>query len=418
MKIHFYSIVRILSIILLANVIQAQPLLPPNTMDFRGLWVTDFKTEVLGDTIAENDLLEYAVDNDFNYLICTNMFQILTDNCTPFTSEMEDLRAFIEKAHNVYNIEYISGNVGTDATAAKMQDYNNCSMVSDAQKFDMITYECEFYNPGTNGSCPDFTSYITQLQNIKNICNTTFGSDPAKHLVCEVYIGGSGSTGHVLTNSSEIEMQQIASLSDHILITYYRSDPFQSSGNFFNWTITRLEWLASPEGDPNKIVILLKSRNTDTNNMYDYLTTFSGTHFDALRDPYLAWVEGTVHNPSLTEGYIESFNDGTYPWLTGIQVTGFTWFEHLANLEISDSLTSSVDTPYEKAFLIYPNPAKNNITIDDASVTEVELWNTAGQLVKIVYANSFSISDCPNGLYILKIKTREGYFFSRIFVLH
>ncbi len=417
MKISVSSFTCITSIILFANAINAQTL-PPNTMDFRGLWVTGFKTEVLGDTIAENELLDYAVDNDFNYLICTNMFQILTDNCMPFTSEMEDLRAFIEKAHTVYNIQYISGNVGTDATAAKVQDYNNCSMVTDAQKFDMITYECEFYNPGTNASCPSFTSYITQLQNIKTICNTTFGSDPTKHLFCEVYIGGAGSTGHVLTNSSQSEMQQIASLSDHILITYYRSDPFQSGGNFFNWTITRLEWLASPEGEPNKIVLLLKSRNTDTNNMYDYLATFSGTHFDALRDPYYSWVEGTVHNTSLTEGYVESFYDGTYPWLSGIQVTGFTWFEHLANLEISDSLTSSINTPHEKAFLIYPNPAQHNITIDDSSVTEVELWNTAGKQVKKVYTNTFSILDCPNGLYFLKIKSREGYYFSRFFVQH
>ena len=413
----FITVTRILSIILLVNGLHAQTL-PTNTMDFRGLWVTDFKNAVLGDTVAENELLQYAQTNDLNYLICTNMFQILTDNCSPFTPEMEDLRAFIEKAHNVYNIEYISGNVGTDATAAKVQDYNNCSMVSDAQKFDMITYECEFYNPGTNASCPGFGSYITQLQNIKNICNSTTGSDPTEHLVCEVYIGGSGSTGLVLTNSSFSEMQQISSLADHILITYYRSDPFQSSGNFFNWTITRLEWLASPEGDPNKIVLLLKSRNTDTNNMYDYLLAFPGTHYDALRDPYHSWVEGTVHNSSLTKGYIESFNDGTYPWLAGIQVTGFTWFEHLANLEIADSLTSSVFIPEEVKFLIYPNPANHTITIDGLSFTEVEMWNTAGQFVKKAYTNPFSIEECPSGLYFIKIRSGNDFFFTKVYVQH
>ena len=144
MHISFYRFAGILVFFLFANNLFAQTL-PPNTMDFRGLWVTDFKNSVLGDTFAENELLDYAVANDFNYLICTNMFQILTANCSPFTSEMEDLRAFIEKAHMIYNIEYISGNVGTDATAAKVQDYNNCSMVTNAQKFDMITYECEFY---------------------------------------------------------------------------------------------------------------------------------------------------------------------------------------------------------------------------------------------------------------------------------
>ena len=418
MKKGFLFLFKFLPFALFVNIISAQTL-PPNTMDFRGLWVTDFKNVVLGDPIAENELLDYAVANEFNYLICTNMFQILTDGCSPFTMEMEDLRDFIEKAHVDYGIQYISGNVGSDATALKIQDYNNCSMVSDAQKFDMITYECEFYNSSSNASCPDFASYFSQLQNIKNICQTTTGSDPTEHLICEVYIGGAGSTGNVLTNSSETEMQEIAKLSDHILITYYRSDPFQSSGNFFNWTITRLQWLASPEGDPNKIVLLLKSRNTDTNNMYNYLSTYSGTHYDALRDPYHSWVEGTAYNSSLTEGYIERFTDGTYPWLAGIQVVGFTWFEHLANLEIYNIVTSTEQLSGYKAIMAYPNPAQQRITVDNnISVLWVELWSMAGQLVKTENSNSILVKDCPDGLYFLKVNTTEGEFFTKMVIQH
>lgn len=404
--------------LLFTNSLSSQTL-PPHTMDFRGLWVTDFRTQVLGNLSAENELLEYAVANDFNYLICTNIFQILTANCTSFTSEMMDLQAFIEKAHTVYNIQYISGNVGTDATASKIQDYNNCSMVTDAQKFDMITYECEFYNSSSNASCPNFTSYFSQLQNIRTICDSTTGSDPSQHLVCEVYIGGAGSTGNVLTNSSQPEMQQIADLSDHILITYYRSDPFQSGGNFFNWTISRLEWLASPGDLPNKIVLLLKSRETDTNNMYNYLLTYGGTHFDALRDPYHAWVEGTAYNSSLTKGYIASYMDGTYPWLSGIQVVGFTWFEHLANLEISDTLTSSISVlPTDGRFTTYPNPAQLTITVNEIPVNHLELWNMSGNLLRKENNKSISVVDLPNGLYLLKIKTKNRFFFTKVMVQH
>ncbi|MEZ5043892.1 MAG: T9SS type A sorting domain-containing protein [Saprospiraceae bacterium] len=402
--------------LLFTNSLSSQTL-PPHTLDFRGLWVTDFRTEVLGNLSAENELLEYAVANDFNYLICTNIFQILTANCTSFTSEMMDLQAFIEKAHTVYNIQYISGNVGTDATASKIQDYNNCSTVTDAQKFDMITYECEFYNSSSNASCSNFTSYFSQLQNIRTICDSTAGSDPSQHLVCEVYIGGAGSTGNVLTNSSQPEMQQIAALSDHILITYYRSDPFQSGGNFFNWTISRLEWLASPGDLPNKIVLLLKSRETDTNNMHNYLLTYGGTHFDALRDPYHAWVEGTAYNSSLTKGYIASYMDGTYLWLSGIQVVGFTWFEHLANLEISDTLTSSISVlPTDGRFTTYPNPAQLTITVNEIPVDHLELWNMSGNLLRKENNKSISVVGLPNGLYLLKIKTKDRLFLTKVMV--
>lgn len=235
----------------------------------------------MGNITAENGLLQYAVDNDLNYLICTNIFQILIAPCGSFTSDMIALQAFIEKAHLTYGIEYISGNVGSSATGLEIQSYNNCSLVTDAQKFDMITYECEFYNPATNSSCPNFTSYVTQLQSIRNTCDTTFSSDPTEHLVCEVYIGGSGSTGLVVTNSSQPEILQISNLADHMLVTYYRTTPYQSSGNFFNWTIQRLEWINNLD-IPNNVVLLLKSRDTDSNNMHDYLLTYPGTQFDAL----------------------------------------------------------------------------------------------------------------------------------------
>ncbi len=306
--------------------------LPEPTQEFRGLWVTQFRTNVLGDGAAEDALVAYAAANGFNYLICTNMFQILTADCGSFTAEMVELRAFVAKAH-AGGIAYVSGNVGSLATAEKIQDYNDCVSVADAEKLDMITYECEFYNAATNGSCPGYASFIDQLTDIKTICTSTDSSVPGRPLVCEAYIGGEGATGLVLTYSSEAEMEAIAGVADHVLMTYYRSMPSNSGGNFFNWTIDRLEWLAKT-GTPSNVVLLLKSRNTDGNNMNAYLAAFPGTHFDAVRDPYLSWVEGTVHDPTLAKGYRERYLDGTYPWLSGIQVKGFTWFEHLANMAL------------------------------------------------------------------------------------
>jgi hypothetical protein len=320
-------IVILMAGICCTNTAKAQ--LPEPSQDFRGLWVTQFKTTVLGNAAAEDALIAYAVTNNFNYLICTNMFLILTAPCGTFSADMVALKAFIAKAH-AEGIAYVSGNVGTLATAEKIQEYNNCMDVSDIERLDMITYECEYYNNATNGNCPDSASFVSQLTAIKNICATTNSSIAARKLVCETYIGGEGATGLVLTNATEAQMEKIASITDHILLTYYRPTPFSSGGNFFNWTIDRLEWISKTPIASN-IVLLLKSRNTDGNNMYSYLSSYPGTHYNAVRDPYLSWTEGTAYNPLLTKGYREKFLDGTYPWLSGIKVKGFTWFEHQAN---------------------------------------------------------------------------------------
>ena len=385
------------------------------TTDMRGLWVTKFRTMVLGDTAAENQLLEYAAGNEFNYLICTNTFQILTDDCSDFTSEMEDLRSFIEKAHTVYNISYISANVGSASTAEKVQTYNNCGTVSAEQRFDMITYECEFYNDGTNGSCPDFASYHTSLQAIRAVADSTVGSDPTKNLIFEVYIGGSGSTGGVLTTSSLSEMQTIASLADQILLTYYRSTPYNSSGNFFNWTIGRLEWLAGTSANPTPIVLLLKSRDTDGNNMFNYLLNYAGSHVDAIRAPWHAWVEGTAWDAGLAPGYLENYGDGTYPWLEGIHVTGFAWFEHLANIEIADTLASSVALtaePPEEGLIVVDHDGAILLTTPDGSplTGSVTIVDARGVEVLRTEETRIAADILPSGFYVVHVAGRRALF--------
>lgn len=405
-KLSFIAIITLISF-----QIFAQP--PAHTQDFRGMWVTKFKDSILGNTAKENELLSYASTNNFNYLICTNIFQILTEECGSFSIQMNQLRNFIDKAHTTYGIERISGNVGSDGTAAKIQEYNQCIDVAPSEKFDMITYECEFYNSSTNSSCDTFTSYFTQLNNIKNTCDATLSSDGTSDLVFEVYIGGEGSTGAVLTNSDSLQMQQIRNNCDHILLTYYRPTPSSSGGNFFNWTINRLKWLAQVGDDPTDIVLLLKSRNTDVNNMYNYLLTYPGTHLEALEDPYYSWIEGTGHNPSLTEGYIEQYTNGTYPWLTGIRVTGFTWFENAALLDIYNTFASTSEIEMQQNVKLFPNPSVSGESIIDSEerIDEIKLYNQLGMEVDFEFnheINTIKLNNISTGVYFVKLKLENG----------
>lgn len=55
---------------------------------------------------------------------------------------------------------------------------------------------------------------------------------------------------------------------------------------------------------------------------------------------------------------------------------------------------------------IYPNPVRSQITIDAPDQIEtVHIYNLIGELVQTNVANTFSVADLSNGVYILKIKT-------------
>ena len=74
---------------------------------------------------------------------------------------------------------------------------------------------------------------------------------------------------------------------------------------------------------------------------------------------------------------------------------------------------NSVNNVVDFTTNIYPNPAKNNITIENSNfvISNIELYNITGQLVKTENVNSMSInmniSDLKTGIYILELHTNE-----------
>ena len=58
---------------------------------------------------------------------------------------------------------------------------------------------------------------------------------------------------------------------------------------------------------------------------------------------------------------------------------------------------------------IYPNPANNLVHIEEIDVSEVQVYNALGQLVKTVRdTNEISVADLPQGVYLLRIADAEG----------
>jgi len=84
------------------------------------------------------------------------------------------------------------------------------------------------------------------------------------------------------------------------------------------------------------------------------------------------------------------------------------------------TLTDNLDISENQKIKLYPNPASEMVTLEisDRSVTQCELFNTNGQLIKTLPVeqgvNNYNIRDLKEGLYLIKIKSMEGTIVKKI----
>lgn len=189
----------------------------------KGLYVDDFKN-ILGKKEKENDLLIYAKQNDFNYLILYNT-AFIQRNTYPLDNlkGIEIWRAFIKKAKTEYGILKI-GIVGEKAASfIPALTYNEKVAYAKNEKIDVFNIEFEFWN--TRLTNPDgyyclsylskygfectndgaFQFYIQQLDELKEMSQVA-------HVETETYIG----------NPTDEQLAIIATKVDRLLIHYYR----------------------------------------------------------------------------------------------------------------------------------------------------------------------------------------------------
>lgn len=61
---------------------------------------------------------------------------------------------------------------------------------------------------------------------------------------------------------------------------------------------------------------------------------------------------------------------------------------------------------------IYPNPAREKVTIDGVEASEVQVYNSLGKVVKTVRnSNEVSLEGLVDGVYMLRIRDKEGRIF-------
>lgn len=120
------------------------------------------------------------------------------------------------------------------------------------------------------------------------------------------------------------------------------------------------------------------------------------------------WIELEVASDGDVEAELEDLEPETY-------------YEYALVLTFADGIALSgapmgfqteVDDAVGDAFhpvKVYPNPTTEVVRIEGFEVTEIQVYNTLGQMVKAVSGmNEINISGLPEGIYQLRIKDRQG----------
>ena len=97
---------------------------------------------------------------------------------------------------------------------------------------------------------------------------------------------------------------------------------------------------------------------------------------------------------------------------------GFSLFE----LEVYGNSPTAINTIKDETILLYPNPAKNSVTIEDVNhvLKEINIFNSAGQAVQKVKIHSsvqvIPLNDLPVGMYFVKCSGPKKSIIKTLFI--
>jgi len=223
------------------------------TPAFRGIYIDSFD-DILGNTVKEDSLLQYAVDSSFNYLALYDLHTVNFSNST----QVNRLASFIRKARETYGISGI-GAVGESYStfANKIAPYN-ASRTNANEKFSVFNLEFEFWtassvNPGgyyctqylqPNGCACDssggFKFFIENMHKIDSLATVQGATS-------ETYLGW----------FNQGQASQIQRNVNRILLHAYRVDP----SSVYGYSKTRLQYLASNNSTVNVAPIFSSEPN-------------------------------------------------------------------------------------------------------------------------------------------------------------
>ena len=328
--------------------------------NIRGFYLQDVG-DWLGSSTKENEILQYAQGNGFNYILFYDLGDINWNSST----EKNQLGAFIKKARTQYGINEIGAVIEYAGYASqKIIPYNN-SRSSSSEKFDVINLEFEFWVSSSISSsyCSKFLSSAgyscdkagawqfawKEFKAIDDIC-------AANSLISEFYLGW----------PDKAQMQQIASRADRILLSAYRP----TDSDIYAFSVQRMKDIASI-GGTTKVLTLLSSESS-------FMGPWLNTHPQSR--PY--------------QTFSNAFSSETSSFKQNINLQGYHWFtyKHMPKT-ISATATITASGP-----LTFCPGANITLTANSGSAY---LWNPGGQTTR-------SITVSNSGSYTVKVTNSSG----------
>ncbi|MEL6636340.1 MAG: hypothetical protein AAFW73_04745 [Bacteroidota bacterium] len=389
-----------------------------SAQSIRGVHVDDFRN-ILGYPDRERELLTFAEDLDFNYLLLYNLGFINRD-----VYDLSDpaggstLASFIRRAKQEYGIEQI-GIVGEKAssfdwTVAFRHNFPDVHI-------DVYHLEFEFWNPNmieryycstyleerelecsVDGA---FEYYQGELEKVRWMAD-------AADAECETYLG----------NTTYEQGAIIGAICDRVLVHFYRKSDLYNNGNsIYQYKPERLEALVA-SGQPLRVVPLFSGRKKFMgpwlleNPLEQAFSTF------LMGQNGFAEQEGAWKDLVTIEGYhwhrysdLNHYLNSTKPG-GDILTEQFFYRRHRGVAETSTR--SSEPDPFVEdpsAPQLFPNPAYNELQLDaqGREIVRVEIYLPNGELYDFVEAEQLGqqridVSQWPEGLFLIKTYLREA----------
>lgn len=152
---------------------------------------------------------------------------------------------------------------------------------------------------------------------------------------------------------------------------------------------------------------VLDSISTEQIGGVDRRKFWFGLEYDNLGRPRTqeTWVEGIGSDYGLLWSGYWRIPDGWHCLLCFHQYGELVW----ENPEYGECTYTEVEENKDSEISVYPNPANETVTIGGLEVAEIQVYNSLGQLINSIKStNVMSVSGLPEGIYLLRVTTKDG----------
>lgn len=379
-----YTIFFLLFLLLKINV---------QSQSIKGLYVDGF-SQILGSTVKEDSLLNYAQQNGFNYLALYDLWPVHVANNLTNLSSSAVLATFIQRAKQNFGVAQV-GAIGENLFFFNnvIQIYNT-QHTNPLQKFDVYNVEFEFWNtnsisagdyycttylqPGgyacdTVGAFSFYAKLIRQVDSLANIAG----------VISETYVGW-------FTQPQAIT---IGNTVDRILLHDYISN----YSGLYSYIKTRLQYIAAR----NVLTKVIPIFSAEPSFMAPWLSTHNVI---------------TPYNDIQT-----ALTNEVGSWKQYINLQGYQWFAYSFMPKNSTTTINKVEEDSE--IKIFPNPARDLLTVqvNNEEIIKVEIINNIGQKINLAQNSSsnqitIDISSLKSGIYYCTVQSLEKKISQKIVV--